>query len=116
MLIVLVPFIGLSIHTLLAIQKHRRTIPNISQGINVECLLKFAFTQTQCPFTARNTNIDEANTQLIHEFLKLGFVGSGNLYNDTWVLGKEYLRKIILYKVIQVYLQTALCVGETHLE
>ena len=53
---------------------------------------------------------------LFHKFLELLLVLVGNLNHNTWVLCHKHLHHVVAGKVVQVYVDTAFLVGETHFE
>ena len=125
MLVVLVTFSGLAVETLAAVEQVAGTVPNIAQLVDVEsdglvcCVMVVAYRTEDGDGAAvlyGVANLRVAHAQLFHEFTELKLVLVAHFDDHAGVFGKECLDDVaVVAQVVQIDVQTALCVRETHL-
>ena len=79
-------------------------------------MLEIALTDVQVAFAHGHSDIDVAYAGLFECLLEGFFVTGTYLDYYAWILGEENLRDVLLGIVHEVYLQSALRVGEAHFE
>ena len=117
LLVVLVALAGLAAHALLAVEQVGGAIPHVAQLVDVERQGLFVFLYHQLPAVGSGVAyLGKAHTLALEELHQLVLVLVCHLDNHSGVLGKERFRDVVAHQVVQVDVDAALGIGESHFQ
>ena len=107
---------GAAVHALLFIEFARRGIPHVAQVVDEELIGLAVFLHHNLAFFRGAADGHICHAGLAHDVLKSLFVLVGHLYHHAGIFGEECVDEVARAEAVEVDVETALCVGETHLQ
>ena len=102
---------------MLAIQQVGSLIPLVAQRVDVECHLLLVLLHHQLALLGRGiTYLGVAHSLVIQELLQFFLVLVAHLDDDAGVLAEEQLHQVFSLHVVQIDLDAAFGIGESHLQ
>ena len=109
-------FLGLAVETLLLVEQIGCAEPHVAKAVDVKVEMHLALLDEQTTLVARATDIGISDSCLFKNLLHLRAILVRHLYHDARILCKEELHKVVAFHLVQVDVESSLCIGEAHLQ
>ena len=105
-----------TVHTLVSVEQIRGTIPCVAQHVNIEIMAELLFHNRNLAVLRRRiANLGKADSTVFEKLFQLVFMLIAHLDNYSRVLCKQRFYDVIARYIVQIDMQSARRIGESHL-